>query len=66
MSELATLTDYEIGRKGTYCTTHVFPQEATHYQSITWEAAFDKIANTLNGLNSPDEAVVCYLGPHQQ
>ncbi len=57
VSELAVLTDYEIGRKGRIAQPMYLPKGATHYQPITWEAAFDKIATTLNGLASPDEAV---------
>lgn len=57
VSELAALTDYEIGRKGRIAQPMYLPKGATHYQPITWEAAFDKIATTLNGLASPDEAV---------
>src|SRR5436305_7068688 len=30
---------------------------ATHYEPITWTAAFEMIANELNALSSPDEAI---------
>ena len=55
--ELALLTDYEIGRKGRIAEPMYLPKGATHYQPISWEDAFKKIATTLNTLSSPDEAV---------
>ena len=55
--ELALLTDYEIGRKGRIAEPMYLPKGATHYQPISWEDAFKKIAATLNTLSSPDEAV---------
>lgn len=57
VAELAALTDYEIGRKGRIAQPMHLPKGATHYQPITWEAAFDKIATTLNSLASPNEAI---------
>ena len=33
------------------------PKGATHYQPITWDDAFKKIAASLNALSSPDEAI---------
>ncbi|MDF2192437.1 FdhF/YdeP family oxidoreductase [Paraflavitalea sp. CAU 1676] len=57
VAELAGLTDYEIGRKGRIAQPMHLPKGATHYQPITWEAAFGKIASVLNDLASPDEAI---------
>jgi molybdopterin-dependent oxidoreductase alpha subunit len=54
---LAQLSDYEIGKKGRLAQPMFLPKEATHYQPITWDAAFKKIANELNALTSPDEAI---------
>src|SRR5258708_564417 len=54
---LATLTDYEIGRKGRLAHPMYLPKGATHYQPISWDDAFSHIARTLNGLPSPDQAV---------
>src|SRR5690606_13822263 len=33
------------------------PEGATHYQPISWEDAFNKVATHLNALENPDEAV---------
>ena len=57
VAELAALTDFEIGRKGRIAEPMYLPKGATHYQPISWDAAFSKIAETLNGLASPDEAI---------
>ena len=57
VNELALLSDYEIGKKGRIAEPMYLPKGATHYQPITWEDAFKKIANALNTLSSPDEAI---------
>jgi molybdopterin-dependent oxidoreductase alpha subunit len=57
VQELASLTDYEIGRKGRIAQPMYLPAGATHYQPISWEEAFNKTAAALNKLASPDEAI---------
>jgi molybdopterin-dependent oxidoreductase alpha subunit len=57
VAELAELTDYEIGKKGRIAQPMYLPEGATHYQPISWDEAFTKIARHLNKLASPDEAV---------
>jgi molybdopterin-dependent oxidoreductase alpha subunit len=57
VKELAALSDYEIGRKGRIAQPMYLPKGGMHYQSISWDEAFQKIAVTLNGLDSPDEAI---------
>ncbi len=57
VADLAQLSDYEIGKKGRLCEPMYLPAGATHYQPIAWDAAFAKIAEHLNGLQSPDEAL---------
>ena len=57
VQELAALSDYEIGRKGRIAEPMYLPKGATNYQPITWEDAFKKIADALNALSSPDEAI---------
>lgn len=57
VAELALLTDYEIGKKGRVAQPMYLPKGATHYKTIRWEDAFKKIAEHLNALASPDEAV---------
>lgn len=55
--DLAQLNDYEIGKKGRVAEPMYLPEGATHYQPISWDDAFSKIAAKLNSLASPDEAV---------
>ena len=57
VAELAALTDHEIGKKGRIAHPMYLPKDATHYQPISWENAFQKIAAALNELASPDEAI---------
>jgi molybdopterin-dependent oxidoreductase alpha subunit len=56
VDELAKLNDYEIGKKGRIAQPVYLPEGGTHYQSISWEEAFNKIGDKLNSLTSPDEA----------
>ena len=57
VADLAGLSDFEIGRKGRIAEPMYLPEGATHYQPISWEAAFNKIGTSLTALSSPDEAV---------
>jgi molybdopterin-dependent oxidoreductase alpha subunit len=54
--DLANLTDYEIGQNGRLTEPMYLPKGGTHYQPISWNDAFKKIADQLNSLASPDEA----------
>ena len=56
VNELARLTDMEIGKKGRIAFPVYLPKGGTHFQPISWEEAFTKIAAKLNGLDSPDSA----------
>ncbi len=55
--DLATLHDFEIGKKGRIAEPVYLAKGATHYKAITWDAAFKKIGHSLNQLQSPDEAI---------
>jgi molybdopterin-dependent oxidoreductase alpha subunit len=57
VAELAALSDYEINKKGRLAQPMYLPKGASHYQLITWEDAFTKVATALNSVASPDEAV---------
>ncbi|ATL48916.1 hypothetical protein COR50_18050 [Chitinophaga caeni] len=54
--DLSRMSDYEIGHLGRIAQPLYLPKGGTHYQAISWDDAFKKIAEHLNGLNSPDEA----------
>ena len=57
IEDLATLSDFEIGKKGRIAQPLYLPKGATRYQGISWKDAFNKIASELNRLSSPDEAI---------
>ncbi|PWV47674.1 FdhF/YdeP family oxidoreductase [Chitinophaga sp. S165] len=56
VADLSELTDYEIGKKGRLTEPMYMPEGGTHYQPISWNDAFKKIATHLNALQSPNEA----------
>lgn len=57
VDELATWSDFEIGKSGRLAEPMFLAQGASHYQSISWNDAFEKVGKHLNDLNYPDEAV---------
>ncbi|MCB4797300.1 FdhF/YdeP family oxidoreductase [Neotamlana laminarinivorans] len=57
VEELATWTDFEIGKSGRLAEPMFLAEGATHYQPISWEDAFSKVGTHLNALNNPDEAI---------
>lgn len=56
VNDLAKLDDYQIGKLGRLTDPMYLPEGATHYQPISWDDAFRKIAEHYNALSSPDEA----------
>lgn len=54
--DLAKLDDYQIGKMGRLTDPMHLPKNGTHYQPISWDNAFLKIAEHLNALESPDQA----------
>lgn len=57
VADLGKLSDYEIGSKGRVAQPMFLPKGATHYQPISWDDAFRKIAKSLKSLDTPDEAI---------
>ena len=57
VDELAAHTDYWLGQQGRLTEPMILRQGATHYTPITWQDAFALVADRLNALPSPDEAV---------
>lgn len=55
--DLAKMTDYQISQLGRISEPMYLPKGGTHYQPVSWDDAFTKIAEKLNGLDSPDEAI---------
>jgi formate dehydrogenase major subunit len=56
VDELASRTDYWLGQQGRLTEPMVKPSGADRYVPISWDDAYDLIAQELNGLRSPDEA----------
>lgn len=57
IEEMQDWSDFEIGKTGRLTEPMILQENATHYQPISWDDAFQLIANQLNQLNSPDEAI---------
>lgn len=57
VQQLSELDDYHIGKNGRVAQPMYLPANGAHYQPITWEAAFTLIADHLNKLSTPDEAI---------
>lgn len=55
--EMGTWSDFELGKKGRLTEPLLLKENATHYEPVSWEDAFQLIATSLNALDSPDEAV---------
>lgn len=55
--ELAQKSDFELGKMGRLSEPMYLPEGAAHYQPIEWDEAFRVIANELNQLDHPDEAI---------
>ncbi|WP_346238317.1 FdhF/YdeP family oxidoreductase [Niabella insulamsoli] len=53
---LSALSDYQIGKLGRLAQPLFLPKNGTHYEPISWEQAFEKIAAHFHGLSSPHEA----------
>lgn len=57
VDELACWSDFEIGKSGRLSEPMFLAEGASHYQPISWDDAFARVATYLNALNNPDEAV---------
>ncbi len=55
--ELSQWSDYKLGKSGRLTHPMILEAGQEHYQPISWEAAFQRIAQELNGLAHPDEAI---------
>ncbi|MGZ4524622.1 MAG: FdhF/YdeP family oxidoreductase [Mycobacteriaceae bacterium] len=57
VEELRSKSGYWLGQQGRLTHPMVLRPGATHYEPISWDGAFSLIAEELNGLASPDEAI---------
>jgi molybdopterin-dependent oxidoreductase alpha subunit len=57
VAELTAQSDYWLTKQGRLTHPMVLRAGATHYEPIEWDDAFKLVAEELNGLGSPDEAL---------
>ena len=57
IDELGSQSDFWLGKSGRLTYPMILKPGQQHYETITWPKAFQLIANSLNGLNSPNEAI---------
>jgi len=57
VASLSQLNDYEIGKAGRVAQPVYLPKGGTHYQPISWDKAFELIAQKLKDCPGPDNAV---------
>jgi molybdopterin-dependent oxidoreductase alpha subunit len=57
VSDLNRRSGYWLGQQGRLTQPMYLPDGADHYEPVPWERAFDIIAEELNALASPDEAL---------
>ncbi|MFE9121197.1 FdhF/YdeP family oxidoreductase [Streptomyces sp. NPDC007172] len=57
LSDLAARSGYWLGQQGRITQPMYLPEGADRYEAITWERAFEIIAEELTALDSPDEAL---------
>ena len=57
VEEMGAWTDFELGKSGRLTEPMLLRENATHYEPINWDEAFKIIADEINGLSNPDEAV---------
>ena len=57
VDEMITWSDYEIGKSGRLTHPMILREGEKYYEPISWHESFRIIADHLNQLHSPDEAV---------
>ncbi|MFC4000212.1 FdhF/YdeP family oxidoreductase [Prauserella oleivorans] len=57
VAELAGKSDYWLGQQGRLTEPMVLRPGGTHYEPISWEAAFALLADELKAMDSPDQAL---------
>lgn len=57
VEELSHWSDYELGKAGRLTEPFILRAGSSHYEPISWDDAFRQVAQRLNGLASPNEAV---------
>jgi molybdopterin-dependent oxidoreductase alpha subunit len=57
VADLSLKSDYWLGKQGRITHPMLLRRQSTHYEPVSWEEVFQLIADELNALDSPDEAI---------
>ena len=57
IQELQSWSDYQLGKQGRISEPLTLNEAGTHYESISWEKAFQMVGENLQKLQSPNEAI---------
>jgi len=57
VADLNLQSDQWLGAQGRITHPMLLSRGATHYEQISWETAFELLADELNALNYPDQAI---------
>ena len=57
IDQMGDMTDYQLGKSGRITHPMYLAPGATHYAPVSWDDAFGIVAEELNGLATPDEAI---------
>ncbi|CAN5762374.1 FdhF/YdeP family oxidoreductase [soil metagenome] len=57
LAELAAHDDYWLEQQGRLVEPMLLEEGATHYQPVSWDKAFQVIAEELNQVSTPDEGI---------
>ncbi|WP_069811869.1 FdhF/YdeP family oxidoreductase [Streptomyces sp. TP-A0874] len=57
VSDLANRSGYWLGQQGRLTQPMLLEKGGEHYEPVSWERAFDIVAEELRALDSPDEAL---------
>lgn len=57
VEELSQKTDYWLGKSGRITEPFYLAPDSVHYEPISWEKAFELMANKLKSLDNPNEAI---------
>ncbi len=57
IEDLLGQTDHWLNKQGRITHPMIVREGGTHYEPISWDDAFAHLADTLNGLDSPNEAI---------
>ncbi|WP_081241337.1 FdhF/YdeP family oxidoreductase [Streptomyces viridosporus] len=57
VADLAGRSGYWLGQQGRLTHPVYLPEGGDHYEPVTWERAFDIVAEEIGALSSPDEAL---------